>query len=59
MKFLYASPLTHATLGRIAERLVGVPGEYLRDLYTKEEWDHAATATMDQLADDALAAKYA
>ena len=59
MKLLYASPLTHATLGRIAERLVGVPGEYLRDLYTKEEWERAAGASMDQLADEALAAKYA
>lgn len=59
MKLLYASPLTHGTMGRFAERIVGVPGEYLHDLYTEEEWERARVSSMDQLADEALAAKYA
>ncbi|MBL9025051.1 MAG: ferritin-like domain-containing protein [Myxococcales bacterium] len=58
MKLLYASPLTHGTVGRVAERLVGVPGEYLRDLYTKEEFARAERLSMDQLADEALESKY-
>lgn len=58
MKLLYASPLTHGTIGRFAERLVGVPGEYLHDLYTADEWERAKVASMDALADEALAAKY-
>ncbi|MBK6519303.1 MAG: ferritin-like domain-containing protein [Polyangiaceae bacterium] len=58
LRFLYRTRATHAVFGRLAERIVGVPGEYLRDLYTAEEWDRAAGMTLDQLADDALAAKY-
>lgn len=58
MKNLYASPITHGTIGRVAERLVGVPGEYIRDLYTAEEWERAARLSMDELAEEALQAKY-
>ncbi len=58
LQFLYASPATHRVLGPLAERLVGVPGEYLRDLYTQEEWARASRSSMDELAQGALAAKY-
>lgn len=57
LQFLYKNPLTHRLFGRVAERLVGVPGEYLQDLHTEEERERAARMTMDELARDALAAK--
>lgn len=50
-------PLTHRLFGGLAERLVGVPGEYLEDLATVEEREVASRMTMDELAKDALAAK--
>lgn len=58
LRFLYRTPGTHALFGRAAERIIGVPGEYLRDLYTAEEWDRAAGLSLDQQAEEALAAKY-
>jgi len=57
LRFLYRSPVTHAVFGRLAERVVGVPGEYLQDLYTEAEWERAAAMDMDALAHEALAAK--
>lgn len=51
------NPVTRALFGGLAERLVGVPGEYLQDLATAEEREAAARLTMDELAKDALAAK--
>jgi hypothetical protein len=57
LRFLYKNPATHVVFGRLAERIVGVPGEYLRDLYTEAEWDRAAGMHMDALASEALAAK--
>lgn len=58
LQFLYANPITHRAFGAIAERLVGVPGEYLRDLYTEEEWARAGALDMNALAEEALASKY-
>jgi hypothetical protein len=58
LQTLYASPYTHRALGGLAERLVGVPGEYLRDLYTDEEWARAGVLSMETLAEEALASKY-
>lgn len=49
--------VTRGVFGRLAERLVGVPGEYLEDLATQAERDRAARMTMDELAREALAAK--
>lgn len=57
LQFLYTNPATHALFGRIAERLVGVPGEYLKDLYTEEEWAAAGSMSFDELAQEALGAK--
>ena len=58
LRFLYNSSATHAVFGGVAERLVGVPGEYLRDLYTEEEFRRASAMSFDELAADALDAKY-
>ncbi|NUO53690.1 MAG: hypothetical protein HOV80_32990 [Polyangiaceae bacterium] len=58
LQFFYSNPATHRILGPLAERIVGVPGEYLRDLYTAEEWERAKGSSMDELAQGALAAKY-
>lgn len=51
------NPVSHRILGRVAERLVGVPGEYLEDLASEAERERASRMTMDELARDALAAK--
>ncbi len=59
LRFLYLDPRTHAVFGRVAETLIGVPGEYLRDLYTAEEWERAARTEFADLANEALAAKNA
>lgn len=55
MKVLYTHPITGPVLGGVAERLVGVPGEYMRDLYSADEFDRARRMTFDELAQDALA----
>jgi hypothetical protein len=57
LRFLYTNDATHRVFGSAVERLVGVPGEYLRDLYTHEEWTRASRMSFDELARDALAAK--
>jgi len=58
LRFLYKTPGTHALFGRMAERLVGVPGEYLFDLYSAQEWERAGAMSMDELATEALGVKY-
>ncbi len=59
LQIVYQRPVTHRIFGPLAERLVGIPGEYLRDLYSADEWERARGMSMDELALDALSAKLA
>lgn len=58
LRWLYTNDATHRWFGPVVERVMGVPGEYLRDLYTEQEWQRAARASVDELAREALASKY-
>jgi hypothetical protein len=55
---LHNHPVSGPVLGRILVRLTGVDGEYLRILYSDDEFRRAATLDIDTLAEEALAAKY-
>jgi hypothetical protein len=45
-------------MGRLAVRLTGVDPEYLRILYTGEEFSRARTLDIDTLAQESLQAKF-
>lgn len=54
---VYNHPIGHATVGKLAARLVGVDPRFLERLVTEAELAEAAKKTYDELAADALAAK--
>jgi hypothetical protein len=58
LQFLYRTPGLRQVFGGVIGRLAGVPGEYLDQLYTDEERRRARAMSYDQLAEEALAAKY-
>ncbi len=59
LQTLYLHPVFHALFGRGIERVLGVDGSFIEKLYTEEEWRRASQASMDTLAEEALAAKLA
>lgn len=50
-------PVLGPVLGGACAKLAGVPPHLMRDLFTREEAVRAASASFDELAEDALAAK--
>lgn len=54
----YQQPLVRATAGAVLSRVAGVPGEYLRTLYSDAEGRRAAAMSYDEMAEEALQAKY-
>jgi para-aminobenzoate N-oxygenase AurF len=55
----YQRPLARALVGPAVVRLVGIEPELLRTLYTEIELRRAVAMTLDELTEDALAAKRA
>jgi hypothetical protein len=53
----YNHPVLRVVFGRLLERIGGVNGEFLRTLYTEEEFRRAERLSFDRLAEEALAAK--
>jgi hypothetical protein len=58
MMNLYNHPVAGPLVGRVAARLAGVHPQFLRRMNTPDELAHAGTMSFDELAEDALAAKY-
>lgn len=56
---LYQAPVVGRAFGQVLSRLGGAPGELLVDLYTAGDVARVQTMSFDELAEDALAAKYA
>jgi hypothetical protein len=54
----YNHPVIGPVFGETLSRIGGAPGEFMRDLYTAEEAAAAQRMTMDELAEEAVAAKY-
>jgi rubrerythrin len=52
-------PILRVVFGRAIERIVGVSPELIHRLYTEEELARARAMSFDELAEDALRAKYA
>ncbi len=52
-------PLVRAAFGPVLERIAGVEGSVLKRLYTEAEHRRAQRMSFDELADEALQAKYA
>jgi len=59
MRELYNDPVVGTVLGRLLVRITGVEPRWLETLFTDEEAAKAATMSFDELAADALGAKYA
>jgi rubrerythrin len=55
---LFNHPLAGPIFGKLAARLAGVDPRFMARLYTEREATDARDASFDQLADDALRAKY-
>ena len=55
---LYNNPRVGPVFGELLSRIGGAPGEYMRDLYTEEEARMAERMSMDELAEEAVQAKY-
>jgi len=53
----YNKPLLRRVLGPLIARAAGVPGSVLMQLYTDEEFARAQSMSIDELAEEALAAK--
>lgn len=54
---LYLNPIVRPVAGRVLARLVGVGPKFMDVLYTEAELERARGMTMDELAEEALAAK--
>jgi len=52
-------PVARLVFGRMIQRIVGVDDSLLVRLYTEQDREKAARMSFDELAEDALAAKYA
>lgn len=59
LQFLYRTPGLRQIFGGLIGRMAGVPGEYLDPLNTEDEVRRARAMSYDELASEALAAKYA
>lgn len=58
VQLLYGNPVLQKTVGPILERVAGVDGELMQNFYTEEEWERARKMSFQELAEDALGAKY-
>ena len=58
LQALHQNPLTRPVLGRVAVRVLGLRPAVLDRLYSEAEAAHARRASFDQLAEEALAAKF-
>lgn len=58
LRAAYKTPVVGKLFGEVISRAAGAPGEFLVDLYTAEENRRAKIMSYDELAEDALAAKY-
>ncbi len=54
----YKHPVIGKYFGPALSRLGGTPGEFMVDLYTEEEHRRAAQMTLEEMAEDAIAAKF-
>ena len=52
-------PVVRLTFGRLIERIVGVDPSLIARLYDDKDVSRAARMSFDELAEDALSAKYA
>ncbi len=60
LRVLYNNvPGVEPVFGRALSRLAGIPQDFMKDLHTAEEAERAARMTYDELAEEALGAKYA
>lgn len=59
LQAIHNHPVLGIVLGRLAVRLLGCDPAVLRTLYSEEEYQRAATLSFDELAAEALAAKFA
>ena len=55
---LFNDPRVNAVAGPLLARILGADPRVIRTLYTADEKRRADAMTIDQLADEALAAKY-
>ncbi|CBL45533.1 Hypothetical protein HDN1F_19500 [gamma proteobacterium HdN1] len=58
VRTLHNTPVIGDLFGNVLSRIVGAPSEFLVNLYSEEEAQRARQMSMEQLADEALAAKY-
>jgi hypothetical protein len=59
LQAIHNHPLYGRVLGRLMVRVLGVDAEYLRYLYTDEEYARSASMSFDEMAADAMAIKFA
>jgi hypothetical protein len=55
---LYNQPLINKLFGPLLARMLGGPDRAVRMLFTKDELARSQRMSFDELAEDALAAKY-
>ena len=58
LRNLYKTPVIGNVFGEVLSRAIGAPGRYLIDLYDEEEAAQALHSSFDEMARDAMAAKY-
>jgi hypothetical protein len=54
----YNHPVIGRVFGEIISRVGGAPGEFMQNLYTEEEAAQASRMTLEEMANDAIGAKY-
>jgi len=59
LRRLYQSPIAGPILGSVLARTAGIPGEFMHDLYTDEDVARVRAQSFEQMAAEALSAKYA
>lgn len=58
LQTMYNMRVPRMMFGTVIERVAGIPGDVLVDLHTAEEAERAKHMSFDQLAEEALAAKF-
>lgn len=58
LRGLYNTPVIGNIFGELLSRVIGAPGKYLVDLYDEEERQKTLNMSFDDMAKDAMAAKY-
>ena len=54
----YNHPVIGRVFGEVISRIGGAPGEFMQNLYTEEEAEAARNMTLEEMANDAIGAKY-